>query len=77
MLLRRAIVVLVLEVSELVPCPGRRRLLPRNLGGRVLHWLLMRGTHVHMLHSLGDRLNYRLGLGKTLELVNKALVHLR
>jgi hypothetical protein len=59
----------------LVSSAWRRRLLPRILGGRVLR-LLMRGTHVMMLHTRRDYFNNRLGLGKTLVLLNEALVDL-
>lgn len=38
--------------------------------------MLMRGTHVMMLHTRCDYFNDRLSLGKTLELLNEALVDL-
>lgn len=76
LLLRGTIVVVVLEVGVLVASAGRRRLLPRILGRRVLRQL-MRGIHMHVLHALRNHFNYGLSLCKTLELLNKALVHLR
>jgi hypothetical protein len=74
LVLRRAIDIIVVEVGVLRT--GRRRLLPRILGGRVLRWLLMRGTHMQVLHTLSDHFDYRLRLSKTLELLDEALVHL-
>lgn len=74
LVLRCAIDVIVLEVGVL--SPRWRRLLPRILGGRVLRRLLMCGTHVQVLHTLGYHFDYRLRLSKTLELLDEALVNL-